>query len=167
MILNATLVGDRELITRLGGMPKAVQQALLRKVTILSLKLENRVKTQKLNGQVLNRITGRLARSIAHKVVATEHSVYGSVFSSGDVKYAAIHEYGGTTAPHLILPKKAKALAFLNSGGEQVFAAKVNHPGSKIPERSFLRSSLKDMSSEISLEMKRTVVAAVTSGVQR
>lgn len=165
MILTATLVGDKELVSRLESLPQAVRQALQRKVTILALKLENKVKNDKLNGQVLNRISGRLARSIAYKVDVTDDSVYGRVFSSGDVKYAAIHEYGGTTAPHLILPKKAKALAFLSSTGDQVFAQKVNHPGSKMPERSFLRSSLRDMSSEISTGMKKTVIDAVRKGV--
>lgn len=166
MIVTATLVGDKELVSRLDSLPRAVQQALKRKVTILALKLERKVKNDKLNGQVLNRISGRLARSIAYKVDVTDNSVYGRVFSSGDVKYAAIHEYGGTTAPHLILPKKAKALAFLSSTGQQVFAQKVNHPGSKMPERSFLRSSLREMSSEISTEMKKTVIDTVRKGVQ-
>lgn len=166
MIVTATLVGDKALVARLGAMPQAVRQALQKKVTILALKLENKVKTEKLNGQVLNRISGRLARSIAYKVDVTDTSVYGRVFSSGDVKYAAIHEYGGTTAPHLILPKKAKALAFINSGGDQVFAQKVNHPGSRMPERSYLRSSLKEMSSEISLGMKEAVIGTIRKGVQ-
>lgn len=164
MIVNATLIGDKELMARLEKMPQAVREALRRKVTILALKLERKVKSEKLNGQVLNRISGRLARSIAYKVDVQDNSVYGRVFSSGDVKYAAIHEYGGTTAPHLILPKKAKALAFMNAAGEQVFAQKVNHPGSKMPERSFLRSSLREMSSEISTEMKKAVVNTVKMG---
>jgi hypothetical protein len=71
VLMNVTLVGDKELIARLQKMPGAVQAALKIKVTQLALQLENYVKTRKLNGQVLNRITGRLARSIANKVTAT------------------------------------------------------------------------------------------------
>jgi len=167
MILSATLVGDKELIQRLESLPKAVQAALRVKVTALSLKLEAKVKRDKLNGQVLNRITGRLARSISHKVDVDAHSVYGRVFSSGDVKYAAIHEFGGTTAPHIIYPKKALALSFVNSGGEQVFARQVNHPGSKMPERSFLRSSLREMSAQISRDLKETVIKTAREQVRR
>lgn len=155
MIVNITISGDRELVARLDRMPTAVHLALKIKITQLALRLEKWVKTRKLNGQVLNRITGRLARSIGNKVTAGANWVLASVFSSGDVKYAGIHEFGGKTAPHLIVPKKAKALAF--GGG---FFAKVNHPGSKMPERSFLRSSLRDMSSQISLGMKEAVVKA-------
>ena len=60
----------------------------------------------------------------------------------------AIQEFGGKTAAHEILPVKAQALAFV-AGGALRFARKVEHPGSLIPERSYLRSSLDEMSDEI------------------
>jgi phage virion morphogenesis protein len=47
--------------------------------------------------------------------------------------YAAIHQFGGTTKPHEIRPKRKKALAF--GGG---FFARVQHPGSEIPARPYL-----------------------------
>lgn len=47
--------------------------------------------------------------------------------------YAAIHQLGGKTRPHVIVPRNKKALAF---GGKVV--KKVNHPGSNIPARPFL-----------------------------
>lgn len=164
MLLTIAMTGDKALIAKLDRMPAALKQALLVKVTQLALRLEKKVKVDKLNGQVLNRVTGNLARSIAYKVDQGPESVTGRVFSSGDVKYAAIHEFGGQTAPHLILPKKAQALAFTSKGGEQVFARKVNHPGSKMPERSFLRSSLRDMSGEITKELKATVIRTLKEG---
>ena len=71
-----------------------------------------------------------------------------SVGSEGDVKYAAIQEYGGKTSAHEILPAKGYVLAFV-AGGGQHFARRVEHPGSLIPERSYLRSSLEDMNDEI------------------
>lgn len=153
MIINITLSGDKAMIARLNRMPTAMHVALALKIRQLALKLEKWVKTRKLNGTVLNRISGRLARSIANKVTEAQHLILASVYSSGDVKYAAIHEFGGKTAPHVILPKKAQALAF--GGG---FFAKVNHPGSTMPERSFLRSSLRDMSTQISMGMKEAVI---------
>lgn len=160
MIFNVTIMGDTALMAKFDRMQSAVMLALKTKITKLTLQLENRVKTQKLSGQVLNRVSGRLMASISREVVAQPDKVYGRVFSSGDVKYAAIHEFGGQTAPHLILPKKASVLKF-DKGGQTVFARKVNHPGSKMPERSFLRSSLRDMSEQISREMKEAVVHAM------
>ena len=70
------------------------------------------------------------------------------VGSYGDVKYAAIQEYGGKTAAHEILPDKGNVLAFLVAGAMH-FARRVEHPGSIIPERSYLRSSLDEMSADI------------------
>lgn len=166
MIVNVTVQGDKELIARFERMSPVVNQALYAKVLTLALKLEKLVKTGKLNGQVLNRITGALARSIHNKVDRAAQSVFGRVYSSGDVKYAGIHEYGGKTSPHVIEPKKASVLAFMGKGGGMIFARKVNHPGSKMPERSFLRSSLADMSAEISLGMKTAVVDAIRKQVK-
>ena len=50
-----------------------------------------------------------------------------------NVVYAGIHNFGGKTKPHVIRPKHKKALKF---NGRIV--KKVNHPGSKIPQREFL-----------------------------
>lgn len=162
MLVEITLVGDKELMARFDAIPHAAVVALEVKVRSLALELEAWVKTRKLNGQVLNRISGALSRSINNKVVVAGTSVMGHVFSSGDVKYAAIHEFGGFIPAHIIIPKKAHALAF--GGG---FYAKVNHPGSHMPERSFLRSSLTDMSKEISLGMKTAVIEAIQKQVRR
>lgn len=97
----------------------------------------------KLSGTVLKVRSGRLLRSIKNEMVENANTIYGRVYSRG-VPYAAIHEYGGRTKPHLIVPKTAKALHFM-VGGQHVFAARVNHPGSKIPQRSYLRSSLAEI----------------------
>jgi phage gpG-like protein len=110
-----------------------------------------------LSGQVLNVKTGRLRRSIFNEVTDTSTAVTGKVASSGDVKYAAIHEFGGKTPAHEILPNKAKALAFV-MGGKQVFAAVVHHPGSVMPERSYMRSSLHEMEQEIRDGIRAAVI---------
>ena len=57
------------------------------------------------------------------------------------VPYSAIHEFGGTTAAHVIKPRNAKALRFF-VGGEAVFARSVNHPGSKIPARPYVQPAI-------------------------
>lgn len=56
-----------------------------------------------------------------------------------NVKYAAIHQFGGKTKPHKIKPVMKKALAF---GG--VVRKSVNHPGSEIPARPFLQLTPQD-----------------------
>jgi len=158
-VLSVELTGDKELIARLEALPDELRIALNRKVTALTLKLEAKIKG-KLSGEVLKVRTGNLRRSIHSRVEQTATSVTGTALSSGDVKYAGIHEYGGQTKAHIIEAKNGKALAF-QMGGKQVFARRVHHPGSKIPERSYLRSSLKDMRDEIITGLNEAVAEVV------
>ena len=65
---------------------------------------------------MLNTRSGALSDSIAASVTADADGVLASVGSEGDVKYAAIQEYGGKTSAHGILPAKADVLAFLIGG---------------------------------------------------
>ena len=58
-----------------------------------------------------------------------------------NVKYAAIHQFGGITKPHIIRARDKKALAF----GGRVFKS-VKHPGSNIPARPFLQLTPEDES---------------------
>lgn len=78
-------------------------------------------------GSGLLQASGRLRNSIAPSST-NDTAVVGT-----NVGYAAIHNFGGKTSPHLIRPKKGKALKF---GGR--FAKQVNHPGSNIPARPFM-----------------------------
>lgn len=81
--------------------------------------------------------TGRLRRA-----VGAEYSVSGQVVEiRGGIRpvvYGRIHQFGGTTSPHVILPRKAKVLRWAGSGGGSVFARSVNHPGSVIPARPYV-----------------------------
>lgn len=140
--------GLAETRARLDAYPAALQAALEAKAGELAAALADVVKTDKLSGAVLNARSGALADSIAASVTADPHGVLASVSSEGDVKYAAIQEYGGKTGAHEILPAKARALAFVVDGALH-FARRVEHPGSVIPERSYLRSALEDMKDEI------------------
>lgn len=170
MKLTVSLKGDKELIARLSKMSEVVQASLYQKMQTLTLMVEALVK-KKLSGPVLKVGTnrpghtgGQLRSSIDRKIEMTGIAVYGTVFSSGDVKYAAIHEFGGKTSAHLIIAKRASVLAYTKNG-DQRFARYVHHPGSAIPERSYMRSSLKDLSNEITLGLKAAVVQAIQKQV--
>ena len=90
--------------------------------------------------------------------IGAGNTVYGRVFATG-LPYLAIHEFGGRTAPHEIFPVHASVLAFMSQGffrgkgvgkvtfrtgavNDMVFAKSVQHPGSQMPERSYLRYAL-------------------------
>ena len=147
-MFSVALDGLGETSARLEGYPAALQAALGAKADELAAALADLVKTDKLSGGVLNTRSGALGNSIAASVTADADGVLASVGSVGDVKYAAIQEYGGKTSAHEILPVKGSALAFV-IGDTQHFARRIEHPGSVIPERSYLRSALGDMKDEI------------------
>jgi phage gpG-like protein len=148
VIVGIEITGDKEVIARLLSMPEKVHAALVRKVYTLAFQLQRKVQTEKLAGQVLNKRTGALQSSIFTDVQQTPYEVSGKVAASKSVPYAAIHEFGGKTRAHDILPNKAQALHFF-MGGKEVFAKVVHHPGSVIPERSYLRSALGEMQYQI------------------
>lgn len=150
------IVTDREVIAHLTAMPQRVHDALVHKVDALRLQLETLIK-QKLSGTVLAVKSGALRNSIFSGVEDDPTSVTGFAKQSGDVKYGAIQEFGGKTSPHDIVPVKAQALAFV-MGGKQVFAKIVHHPGSVIPEHSYMRSSLADMAPQIEMGLKEAVL---------
>jgi phage gpG-like protein len=142
------LNGLEQANARFEAYPAALTAALDAKAAQLAAALVDLIQNDKLSGGLLNTRSGALRDSIAASISADADGFVASVGCDGDVKYAAIQEYGGKTGAHEILPVKARALAFV-VGGFQRFARRVEHPGSLIPERSYLRSSLDDMRDEI------------------
>lgn len=85
------------------------------------------------SGGMILQDSGQLAASIE------PGSDSSSAWVGTNKVYAAIHQFGGKTRAHVILPRNKQALAF---GGRVV--KKVNHPGSKIPARPFLSLTPED-----------------------
>jgi phage gpG-like protein len=140
---------------------QAVQNALLDRADALRSTLEARIQ-QKLSGEVLQTRSGALAASIISAIENDGSATSVSISGTG-VPYAAIQEFGGKTAAHDIVAVKAKALAF-SVGGDHIFAKSVHHPGSTIPARSYLGSSLAEMSDEIESGFKQAILEALASG---
>jgi phage gpG-like protein len=137
---------------------QAVQDALLGKADALRGALEARIQ-QKLSGEILQTQSGALAASIISSIENDGSDTSVSISSTG-VPYAAIQEFGGKTAAHDIVAVKAKVLEF-SAGGGQVFARSVHHPGSTIPSRSYLGSSLAEMRDEIESGFKQAVLESL------
>ncbi len=181
--LNVTLRGMPETLTALKMYGANVMAALLTKTQALTLDLQRHVVEDKLSGQVLNVRSGDLRRSIQQDVTQTGDLIVGRVFSSGDVKYAAIHEFGGdihmpprawdvklrtTAAGELMRQKENSNLAvFARTQGSRAHADSrttsrhAEHQGYTIhmPERSYMRSSLADMAEGIMADLKSTALS--------
>ena len=147
-MISISLEGEDALQARLAAFPAEMIAGLATKAAILAQKLADKVKDDKLSGGALQAVSGALRASIVATAGIEADGAFAAVGSAGDVKYAAIQEYGGKTAAHDIAAVKAKALAFA-TGGATLFAKQVHHPGSTIPERSYLRASLAEMADEI------------------
>lgn len=195
MSLTVQVIGAEAVQARLGLAAVDGRNRINQEVERLGVMLLNKVKSEKLSGQVLNVKTGKLRRSMNEKLTVTSDSVTSSVGTN--TVYARIHEFGGQTRAHRIEPKNGKALLFaakgfigpqmnvktksgrytskLESLGKGQFGPKqrilsqaiagggfvlvrgVNHPGSKIPMRSFLRTSLDEMRSVIQERLLKIV----------
>ena len=82
-------------------------------------------------GKTLNR-TGDMRRSLSVR--------YGRDFALVGVNapYAAAHQFGARTRPHIIRARSKKGLSFYGRNGERLVRKAVRHPGSRIPPRPFL-----------------------------
>lgn len=158
-MIGAYLIGDKEVIAQLQGMPDRLRERLTSRIEDLAMKLEEHIKGDYLSGQVLNVRTGALRRSIHKLVISESHRVTG-VVGSYDIKYAKIHEYGGTidmpARQQTVFRKINKNGDFLHSG-RFVKASKSNFATTHevvahtitMPARPFIHPALKDMRDDI------------------
>lgn len=155
----AELMGVEALDQQLAALPDDILARLEGKARALAAALVAKVRDDKLSGQALETKTGALKGSIVSDISVGDGVLTATVGSDGSVKYAAIQEYGGRTSAHEILPDKGKALAFL-AGGAMRFARRVEHPGSTLPARAYLQSSLDEFGDEIVAELSGVVKEA-------
>ena len=153
-MIKAWIIGDAEVIAMLSQLGPKITDNVRTTTRSLTITLLRKVKEEKLNGQILKNKTGRLSRSVTDRYAESANAFSGEVFTN--VEYARIHEYGGQTKPHIILPKNKRALAFI-MGGKDIVVKSVHHPGSKFPERSFMRSALAEMKPTIQSSYEQAV----------
>lgn len=106
------------------------------------------VKFSPWGGKILQR-SGQLAGSIVQRF-DNDAATVGS-----NKEYARIHQLGGRTKPHVIRAKTKRALSF---GG--IVVRQVNHPGSNIPARPYLKMTPRDLR-DLVLESKRFYARAL------
>ena len=160
-------IDDTRAIAKIDAMPPKVQAAVAREARSLRGDLESLVK-QKLSGGVLNVVSGKLRRSIFGKEVENSSTrIVEAVYSDGSVKYAAIHEFGGTIkhpggTAYIVTKDMAMGAIFIKNSTAANF--KTPPPRTKphdivMPERSFMRSSL--------AEMKPTIIDRLTAAAKQ
>ena len=153
-MITGTIVGGDQAVQRIRAIGPQINNSLRVTIYRLTAQLSAKVKQDKLSGQALKVVTGRLRRSINMRVDDSGNSIIGSVGTN--VKYAAIHEYGGVIPAHAVEPKSARALAFMWNG-KMSFYKRVQIPAINMPQRSFLRSALGEMAPTIRQEIEQSL----------
>jgi hypothetical protein len=154
------LTGADEVLQRFERLGADVQACLLATSQTLAANLQAHVQQDKLSGQVLNRLSGDLAASIAATVEIGDGVVTAQVFATNPPLYAGILEFGGVMPAHDVRPVSAEALSFMIDG-RRVFAKVAHIPDVTLPAHSYLRASLQDMAAEITTELQQAVARAL------
>lgn len=132
-----TMTGGEEFIDYLRNLPMAIAQIIRDKMSELASRISDVIKNQRLSGQLLNVVTGRLKNSIFSRIYYSKDYTRLSFGSRGDVPYAAIHDVGGTIKAHVIFPSKARVLKFIY-GGATAYATRVLIPAQIVPAKNYM-----------------------------
>ncbi len=159
MSLDVRIIGDQGVLATLRGMTPQVVSAATASIRRSTMRVLARAK-EKVSGDVLKNRTGTLRRAINQRVETGGSRVVGTVGIK--LTYAAAHEFGfkGTVnvKSHLRMMRVAWGRPVANPHKITVNA----HPTKmNLRERSFLRSSLKDLRSDIIADLQASVTKAV------
>lgn len=169
-MIAITLSGDAAVVARFNDARVKVPQRVTDAVGRETMALTAYVKEQKLSGQVLKNWSGTLRRKINGRVTQEGTTVSGRVGVL--LAYAAAHEYGFdgvvNVREYFRRLKSFTREAYTTKSGKQR-TRKVHDEGRvrahsrhmHVPERSFLRSSLRENAPKI----QQALAAAVNAGL--
>ncbi len=146
-MISADLVGVGAALDRLRAMREAAGSGIARAIAKLGIDLQNDVRQNKLSGQVLQARSGSLRQSIAVQIDQSDTAVSATVYS--DLDSAAAQEYGfsGTVDVRASLRQIKEAFGHpitAETVGVGAYTRRMD-----LPQRSFLRSALDDMTPDI------------------
>ena len=151
-MLSVEIEGDDELVVRFAATPDAIRAALAQKFGELAQKLEDKIKNEKLDGEVLVARDGRLRESI---VVSLDET--GASLSTYGVKYAAAQEFGFDGTESVGSHSRTIREAFGRAIAPKTIVVQAFSRQMRLPERSYMRSSLDEMREEIAQALRDAV----------
>jgi len=151
-MLSVEIEGDDELVARFAATPDAIRAALAQKFGELAQKLEDKIKNEKLDGEVLVARDGRLRESI---VVSLDET--GASLSAYGVKYAAAQEFGFDGTESVGSHSRTIREAFGRAIAPKTIVVQAFSRQMRLPERSYMRSSLDEMREEIAQALRDAV----------
>jgi phage gpG-like protein len=175
-VITARILNSESVALQLGGFPLRLLPELKNSMLRAVIMLQAYIITTKLSGDPLHVKTGRLRRSIHHEVQETSTGLEAQVGTN--VPYAFLHEYGWSG----IVPAHMRRIAYnankrSSNYGERITLRKALSPKMLahsmisevevkahkmvIPERSFLRSALAELSPYIFHDLEAATAKAM------
>ena len=151
-MIDISITGDSEVVTAFEKAGDMLRYQIVKATEVLAVEMQRRVKEDKLSDQVLHVRSGRLRRSINQEVTESASDVRAVVGTN--VSYGKLHEYGyhgEVTVKEFIrtIKRKPGAKRNMKRANWKQQAVKSHTRKINLPERSFLRSTLKEMREEI------------------
>lgn len=140
--------GREQVASAIEQMIDRARNSVYREMQAVTIDLTAIIKRDKLSGQVLNRVSGDLSRSVSPNAEIIGNKVIGTVGTN--LFYGRTHEYGFNG--NVAVSAHTRNTRY---GAQNVRAhnRRVN-----LPERSFLRSSLSEMLPEIRERLAKSLV---------
>jgi phage gpG-like protein len=158
-VITAGLVGAGPALDRLRALPDAANAGVARAIAKLGITLQNNVQQNKLSGQVLKVRSGALKSSIDVAVDQSSGEITATVFTNVD--YAAAQEYGFSGTVDVRASLRLIKEAFGHPIAAKTIAVGAHTRRMDLPERSFLRSALADMTPDIGATVADAVREAI------
>lgn len=150
---------DTAFSARLQRLPDLIRARLITALDSEAYRLQARVK-EKLSGEVLKNQTGRLRRSINVESHDTGDTLVRTVGTN--VRYARAHEYGFTGTVDVREHTRRITQAFGRPIPPRDVIVRAHTMKMNLPERSFLRSALRERAPSI----RDAIVAAVKGAIE-
>lgn len=123
----------------------------------LLIDLQTHIKENKLSGQVLNKVTTTLARSIHVQPLEEDAGgITGKVTVGPDAPYGAVHEWGGD----IVVPAHKRTVTMVYGRPVAPHQVDVRQYTAHYPERAFMRPSLEEWKTPFRAMLMRSVTEA-------
>lgn len=179
--LGVTITGEAAVINRFVTLANDASPTIKRAMTRAAILLQRYIKQNKLSGRPgLNVQTGTLRRGITYKVEEPQRGTVVATVGT-NVKYAGVHEFGFkgvvTIKAHMRQVKSRNKSKFMpvrfNKNSTRIAMkqtesgvafVKAHQRKMNIPERSFLRSSLRELGPQLMADVEKTIDMLINRG---
>lgn len=140
--------GREQVGTAISQMIDRARESIRREMLGVTTDLAGYVKREKLSGQVLNRISGDLSRSVSPNTVVNGDIILGTVGTN--LFYGKVHEYGFSGNVAISAHTRKSKYGMQN--------VRAHTRNMRFPERSFLRTSLQEQLPDIRQRLSNALV---------